>query len=804
MSEQFDGVSFPGWEVVRKIGQGSFGGVYEIRRTLPDGRTEKAALKKLSVPQDQAEIEEMLSQSFSTESITAHYRDQMSDLVKEYSLMQELSGCGNVVTCHDIRYVQQEGGIGWTVYIRMELLRPLKKALPVEYQEETVIRIGLDICNALKACQKKSIIHRDIKPENILVSENEDYKLTDFGIAKVSEKTGSGTRAGTNSYMAPEVANRQHYGASVDIYSLGMVLYWMMNCRTLPFLPLPPEIPTALQKQEAVNRRFDGEDIPEPVNGSPELKKVVMKACAFLPENRYASAAELEQALRECRQRRQTSEADEETVWEQADVTNLPGSGEKPHGTGFKIKFHPKSGQGIKIKFHTEDDEKPPEKRKKVRSKIFLWILVAAICLCAFLENGEKEKSKAKLLADAPGVTVPMESQKSQGRLQADPDFLASNSDGRCSVFGRNVFRDEIQTIEFQKTLENAPSDAWDLSEARDRSVLGWVTGSKGDYKMYIAEEGGVLAPENCNGLFSHYSNLIQVKNWLWFDTSQTTDMSEMFAYCGNLTSLDFNLNTSKVTSMGGMFRECESLEYVGVDNFDTSQVTDMDAMFFCCGKLKWLGVKNFDTSNVTSMRALFRSCESLKRLDVSGWDTAKVTNMHAMFYDCNKLESLDVSAFDTACVTNMTDMFGFCGKIERLDLRNFDTSSVTDMSSMFLRCSALTELNVDNFHTENVVNMYDMFYGCETLERLDLSSFNTKNVKNMSGMFGSCENMIKLRLTSFTTSKVEDMSYMFLGFRNVQILDLENFDFSWVTNYEGFMDRDETYNGRPWEELFA
>ena len=96
MSEQFDGVSFPGWEVVRKIGQGSFGGVYEIRRTLPDGRTEKAALKKLSVPQDQAEIEEMLSQSFSTESITAHYRDQMSDLVKEYSLMQELSGCGNL------------------------------------------------------------------------------------------------------------------------------------------------------------------------------------------------------------------------------------------------------------------------------------------------------------------------------------------------------------------------------------------------------------------------------------------------------------------------------------------------------------------------------------------------------------------------------------------------------------------------------------------------------------------------------------------------------------------------------------
>lgn len=85
------------------------------------------------------------------------------------------------------------------------------------------------MCRALAACEKQNIIHRDIKPQNILVSENRTYKLADFGIAKVSEKTGSGTMAGTNGYIAPEVANRQKYGKEVDIYSLGMVLYWLMN-----------------------------------------------------------------------------------------------------------------------------------------------------------------------------------------------------------------------------------------------------------------------------------------------------------------------------------------------------------------------------------------------------------------------------------------------------------------------------------------------------------------------------------------------------------------------------------------------
>ena len=144
MQYQFMDIHFPGWEVVRKLGQGSFGGVYEIQRTLPDGRVEKAALKKLSVPRDSGEIEEFRSQSFSTESITEHYKDQMSDLVREYSLMQELSSCKNIVACHDVRYTRQSNGIGWDVYIRMELLQPLKQVLPVAYSETSVLKLNIN------------------------------------------------------------------------------------------------------------------------------------------------------------------------------------------------------------------------------------------------------------------------------------------------------------------------------------------------------------------------------------------------------------------------------------------------------------------------------------------------------------------------------------------------------------------------------------------------------------------------------------------------------------------------------------
>lgn len=292
--EQLNAV-WPGWTLTRKLGQGSYGGVYEICRTLPGGKVERAALKRISIPASQDEVTLLLAKSVSEQSISEHYQRQMQKLVGEYTMMRELDSCPNIVTSQDLSC--QPNGYGWDIYLRMELLTPLKQVLSGQYQELDVLRLGLDICGALRECEALNIIHRDIKPENIMVSPTGAFKLGDFGIAKISEKTQTGTLAGTYGYMAPEVANRQHYGAAADIYSLGMVLYWLMNNKTGPFLPLPPRIPTQQQRQEALNRRFSGEALQEPQNGSRELKRIVLKACAFLPEDRYASAEQMGREL---------------------------------------------------------------------------------------------------------------------------------------------------------------------------------------------------------------------------------------------------------------------------------------------------------------------------------------------------------------------------------------------------------------------------------------------------------------------------------------------------------------------------
>lgn len=285
-----------GWKVVKKLGTGGFGAVYEIEREL-FGKTERAAIKVISIPKENDEIEELYNEGYDEESVAAHYKSFLEDIVKEYSLMFDMKGHTNIVYCDDMKYIEHKDGIGWDIFIKMELLTPLTKLALDSFSETEVIKLGVDICRALVVCKSQNVIHRDIKPQNIFVSRTGDYKLGDFGIAKVSERTQSGTAIGTLGYMPPEVGLGKPYGVAADIYSLGLVLYWLLNNKKLPFLPAGAQVPTAEQKSAANLRRMGGEELPDPVHGSDELKKIVRKACEFKPENRYSSANEMLKAL---------------------------------------------------------------------------------------------------------------------------------------------------------------------------------------------------------------------------------------------------------------------------------------------------------------------------------------------------------------------------------------------------------------------------------------------------------------------------------------------------------------------------
>ena len=286
------------WKIVHRLGGGGFGTVYEIERDFY-GEEELAAMKVIRIPKEESDLDDDYNSGMTEEEVREKYTYIQNYFSKEYQLMLEFKGHSNIVNCHDFSVVPNPDGPGCALYIRMELLKPLKEVLKTEtFSEARIVQLGIDICRALEICERRDVIHRDIKPDNIMMSDFGNFKLGDFGIARTMEKTMSASMAGTDWYMAPEVAKKMKYGKSVDTYSLGLVLYWLLNDGRLPFVPEKDRI-SAKDMQAAYRLRMQGKEIPEPKRGSRKLKAVVLKALSFDREKRYRSGKEMLEALLE-------------------------------------------------------------------------------------------------------------------------------------------------------------------------------------------------------------------------------------------------------------------------------------------------------------------------------------------------------------------------------------------------------------------------------------------------------------------------------------------------------------------------
>ncbi len=285
---------FGDWHAESVIGAGSFGRVYKAYRDELGARY-WSAIKYISLPSEEAEIEALRSEGLSDGEIKAHFDALVQEIGAETRLMNRLKGFSNIVSYEDSRIIPKKGGIGYDVFIRMELLESLSARMhraPLSRNE--TVALGIDVSRALMICADNGVIHRDIKPDNIFINDHGDFKLGDFGIARRLEKTSAFmSRKGTYNYMAPEVYRAEKYGANCDIYSLGLVMYRFLNRGRLPFLPPAPQQLTPADREKALMHRLTGGRIPVPCDADPALAGIVLKACEYDPAKRYPTAEAL-------------------------------------------------------------------------------------------------------------------------------------------------------------------------------------------------------------------------------------------------------------------------------------------------------------------------------------------------------------------------------------------------------------------------------------------------------------------------------------------------------------------------------
>ncbi|MBQ1995093.1 MAG: serine/threonine protein kinase [Clostridia bacterium] len=286
------------WKIEKEIGRGSYGTVYRCFK-IEDGIKEYAAIKVISVPQNDYELNDIISEKMSEEQTRVYYKDIANELIKEIEILKALKGTKNIVEIYDAEIIEKEDGIGWNILIRMELLTDFKTySSDKKFTEAEVIKLGLDLSNALSVCHKSKIIHRDIKPENIFIDDEGTYKLGDFGVAKQMEKTlGSMSVKGTYNYMSPEVFSGRKSDGRADMYSLALVMYKLLNNDRLPFLDPNKQIVRYSERQAAFERRIKGDALPTIPDISKELNAIILKACAFKNSERQKNIDEFRSQL---------------------------------------------------------------------------------------------------------------------------------------------------------------------------------------------------------------------------------------------------------------------------------------------------------------------------------------------------------------------------------------------------------------------------------------------------------------------------------------------------------------------------
>ncbi|BAI72437.1 serine/threonine protein kinase [Azospirillum sp. B510] len=205
----------------------------------------------------------------------------------------------NIVRVHDHGTLDVMPGraLGGAPYLAMELVRGRELKQHLDSDTPLTVRQGgalmAAVLDALAFAHAQGVIHRDIKPANILVQEDLTPKLADFGIAQIaaSDLTQTGDLLGTPAYMAPEILRGEKADARSDLFSAGVVLYCLLARRR----PFSGSVATVMQQILFV-------EPPPPSHGNPDLPapfdRVILKALAKAPADRYACAGEFAEALR--------------------------------------------------------------------------------------------------------------------------------------------------------------------------------------------------------------------------------------------------------------------------------------------------------------------------------------------------------------------------------------------------------------------------------------------------------------------------------------------------------------------------
>ena len=263
---------------------------------LRNPASERFVLKRLSVPATDSQIRALiLSGAYPTEeAVHEYYTRVVADIRRELDKGQELAASGRYAGALRYQIEPKDTGVGYDVYILYPLYISLSDFLSKSaITNLRAVNLGIDICDALLVCREAGYLFANIKPENIYLMPTGKFLLGDLGLAAVEDlRYTCIPEEYIGPYSAPELSDfTLSPNTTIDLYSLGMVLYRIYNGNHGPFMD------ENTSEAMADKLRLTGKPLPSPIYADYEMAGIILKACAFKKENRFQTPEEFKQAL---------------------------------------------------------------------------------------------------------------------------------------------------------------------------------------------------------------------------------------------------------------------------------------------------------------------------------------------------------------------------------------------------------------------------------------------------------------------------------------------------------------------------
>lgn len=352
MPQSFDPV-FEQWYTENQLGSGTDGKVYSIVRKNSDGGEEHSVLKMLRLGENRSEkksFNTIVEKDEAGDDEESYYKTIIKNITDNISVIQKVDNGKRFVKYEEWEVRRTSDKKGYAVLIRLERTRSLTDLLSeLSFTLDETLRIGVSICRSLVRCRDFGYIYPNLKPENILFDERGICKLGDFGSFSCLEpsKTSLAFKR-TQYYMAPEFIRTGNVNGTVDTYSLGLVLYSLINRGRLPFTEKYPEKVTVSSLDLSMQKRLEGEELPEPALCDEALFRIIRKACAYKVEDRYLSPKQMLADLKNALEKKPF----EETVYE--DVYSVSSKNDEDDFSQTKADYQEKA-----------QEAQQPEKPKK-------------------------------------------------------------------------------------------------------------------------------------------------------------------------------------------------------------------------------------------------------------------------------------------------------------------------------------------------------------------------------------------------------------------------------------------------------